>query len=76
MINRPLYYAMLLHDTCSGLGTKDKDLIRLLVSRAEIDLPLIKAAFSNFYKRSLYAVVKSDTSGDYQKLLLAIIGTN
>lgn len=76
VMNKPLYYAMLLNETCAGLGTKDKDLIRHLVSRSEVDLPEIKAAFMGFYKKSLYTVVKNDTSGDYQKLLLAIIGTN
>jgi len=76
VINKPLYYAKLLHDTCSGLGTKDKDLIRILVIRSEVDLPQIKAVFNMLYKRSLYSVIKNDTSGDYRKLLLAIIGTN
>ena len=41
-MNRSLYFAMLLNDTCAGIGTKDKDLIRLLVSRSEVTLKFIE----------------------------------
>ena len=40
--NRAAYLAKLLHGTMKGLGTRDSDLIRLVVSRAECDLQDIK----------------------------------
>lgn len=48
-------------------------MIRLLVSRAHIDLRDICIAYKGFYKKSLESDIKSDTSGDYRKLLLALI---
>ena len=34
--NKPAYFAEQIHNAMKGLGTKDDDLIRLLVSRAEV----------------------------------------
>lgn len=34
--NRPEYIAELLHDSMSGMGTKDEDLIRLVVTESEV----------------------------------------
>lgn len=72
--NKPAYFAELLHESMTGSGTKDDDLIRILVSRAEIDLPEIKQQYKNLYGKSLYDVVKSELSGDYEKLFLTLIG--
>ena len=33
----------------------------------------IKEAFSRLYKKSLESFIKDDTSGDYEKMLLALI---
>lgn len=63
-----------MYESMKGVGTRDDDLIRLLVSRAEIDLALIKAEYKRIYGKSLYDVVKSELSGDYEKLFLALIG--
>ncbi|XP_046557372.1 annexin A7-like isoform X2 [Haliotis rubra] len=72
--NRPEYFADKLHKALSGLGTKDTTLIRIIVSRSEIDLADIKEVFQGKYEKSLSAAVESDTSGDYKQLLLAILG--
>jgi len=68
------FFAEKLHDSMAGLGTNDKTLIRIIVSRSEIDLGDIKEAFQAKYGKSLESWVKGDTSGDYKKALLAILG--
>lgn len=72
--NKPAYFAEQLHEAMKGLGTKDDDLIRLIVSRAEIDLLQIKHEYKQAYGKSLHDAVKSELSGDYEKLFLGIIG--
>nr|CAH7739078.1 unnamed protein product [Callosobruchus chinensis] len=68
------YFAERLHDAMSGLGTNDKTLIRIVVSRSEIDLADIKQAFQDKYGKSLENWISGDTSGDYKRVLLAILG--
>ncbi|NXE74964.1 ANX13 protein, partial [Cochlearius cochlearius] len=69
----PGYFATLLHKSMEGSGTDEKTLIRILVTRAETDLPAIKEKFQQKYKKSLAEAVRSDTSGDFRKLLLALL---
>ncbi|KAG5681359.1 hypothetical protein PVAND_010802 [Polypedilum vanderplanki] len=68
------FFAEKLYESMKGLGTNDKTLIRIIVSRSEIDLGDIKEAFEAKYGKSLESWVKGDTSGDYKKCLLALIG--
>jgi annexin A7/11 len=72
--NRAQYFAERLHDSVAGLGTKDDDLIFIIVARSEVDLESIKQEYHRLYNKSLASDVSGDTSGDYKKILLALIG--
>ncbi|KAF7258461.1 hypothetical protein EG68_04353 [Paragonimus skrjabini miyazakii] len=72
--NKPKYFAQLLEKSMKGLGTSDKMLIRIVVSRCEIDMGRIKKEFQAAYGKSLATWIKDDTSGDYERLLLTLIG--
>lgn len=53
MTNRPLFFAEKLHKSMKGLGTEDRDLIRLVATRSEIDMGEIKDAFAEQYGETL-----------------------
>lgn len=72
--NRGQYFARCLHKSMAGLGTDDKSLIRLVVTRSEIDMLDIKEEFQSKYGKSLKAFIAADTSGFYRKALLTLIG--
>ncbi|XP_059802216.1 annexin A7-like [Hypanus sabinus] len=74
VVNRPAFFAEKLYKSMKGLGTSDSTLIRVIVTRSEIDLVQIKQAFWEKYQKTLRMMVESDTSGDYKRMLLAIIG--
>lgn len=57
----------------SGLGTSDNDLIRIIVSRSEVDLQEVKEAYQRMYETSLSEAVESECGGDYKLMLLNII---
>ncbi|KAL3318734.1 hypothetical protein Ciccas_002613 [Cichlidogyrus casuarinus] len=73
-LDRPKYFAKLLHDTMAGPGTKDHQLMRLVILRSEIDMDDIKVAYETEFGETLEKAIKSDTSGDYKHLLLALCG--
>jgi annexin A7/11 len=69
-----MYFAQRLRDAMKGLGTDDKTLIRIIVSRSEIDMVQIKQCFLELTKKTLWKWIKEDTSGDYKKILQAVVG--
>jgi len=68
------YFAYRIHKAIKGLGTNDTILIRVLVSRDEIDINRIKRYYKQLYQKELYQAVSEDVSGDYRTLLLELIG--
>lgn len=70
----PTFFAKRLYDSMKGAGTSDNDLIRVIVSRSEVDLADIKDAFQGLYEQSLSDFVSDDCSGDFKRLLLTVIG--
>ncbi|XP_048363690.1 annexin A13 [Sphaerodactylus townsendi] len=67
------YFATRLYEAMKGAGTDEETLIRILVARAEIDLQTIKEEFQKMYHKSLAEAIRSDTSGDFRKLLVALL---
>ncbi|XP_022906644.1 annexin B11-like isoform X2 [Onthophagus taurus] len=72
--NQPGFFAKCLHNAIAGLGTNDKKLIRVVVTRCEVDMGEIKQNYLAQYGKTLADDIKGDTSGDYKKCLLALIG--
>ncbi|XP_070543641.1 uncharacterized protein [Ptychodera flava] len=72
--NEHKYFADKLYKTMKGLGTKDDTLIRIVVSRCEVNMVNIKSEFQNAYNKSLGKFIAEDTSGDYKKLLVSLVG--
>lgn len=67
------YFATKIKGSIKGAGTKEKDLIRLVVSRGEVDMPVIKKFYKILYKKELETEVKDDVSGDFGKLIILLI---
>lgn len=68
------FFANRLHKSLDGAGTDDPTLIRILVSRADIDLQTIKNEYERIYNKTLISDIQSDTSRKYQKVLTSLIG--
>uniref|UniRef100_A0A674BDQ7 Annexin n=1 Tax=Salmo trutta TaxID=8032 RepID=A0A674BDQ7_SALTR len=72
--NTPEYFAERLHKAMAGAGTKDRTLIRVMVTRSEVDMLDIRQVYQQTYGKSLYTAISGDTSGDYKKMLLKLCG--
>ncbi|MQL98679.1 hypothetical protein Taro_031390 [Colocasia esculenta] len=72
--NPAMYFAKLLRKAMKGLGTNDSALIRVVVTRTEIDMQYIKAEYHKKYKKTLGDAIHSETSGHYRNFLLALVG--
>ncbi|CAD5123608.1 DgyrCDS11936 [Dimorphilus gyrociliatus] len=76
--NKEAQFAKALLKSMKGLGTDDDTLIRIIVSRCEVDMEEIKKEFlglpENKSKKTLAKWIQEDTSSNYEKILLALIG--
>nr|XP_057918813.1 annexin A6 isoform X1 [Doryrhamphus excisus] len=70
----PMFFARRLYKSMKGLGTADNTLIRIMIARSEIDMLDIRECFRLRYEKSLYNMIKDDTSGDYKRTLLNLCG--
>lgn len=72
--NIPEYLASRLFKAMKGVGTRDNTLIRIMVSRSEVDMLDIREEFRKKYEKSLHSMIRSDTSGVYKRALLRLCG--
>ncbi|KAI1810048.1 hypothetical protein GGS20DRAFT_589950 [Poronia punctata] len=71
-----MHAATQLEDAMSGLGTKDQLLISRVI-RYHWDQQMmanVKAAYRKKYGRDLASRIKGETSGDYERLMVACLG--
>ena len=72
ILSPPEYFAKLIYESIKGLGTKNSTLIRVLITRDEIDMPQIKQYYKQLYNKDMVEDIKGDTSGNYQKILVEL----
>ncbi|PON81883.1 Annexin [Trema orientale] len=68
------YFEKVVRFSIKGLGTDEEALTRVVVTRAEVDM---KRVIEEYYRRNsvpLETDIKGDTSGDYERMLLALLG--
>jgi annexin A7/11 len=67
--NRQAFFAKRIQGSFAGLGTNDKDLVRIIISRGHVDLFEIAGEFNTLYGKSLKEALHSELSGDYRTLM-------
>lgn len=72
IVNRPAFFATQVYKSMKGAGTDDAALIRLIVTRSEIDLEDVKHSFVQLYGKTLGSFIADDCGGDYKRILLAL----
>ena len=62
-------YAQKIREAVTGLGTDTNCLNRILVTRNEIDMTMIRKFYKYYYKVNLQEDIIGDTSGTYKRIL-------
>ncbi|PSS17399.1 Annexin like [Actinidia chinensis var. chinensis] len=68
------YFEKVLRLAINKRGTDEGGLTRVVVTRAEVDMQVIKEVFHRRNTVSLDHAIAKDTGGDYEKMLLALTG--
>lgn len=68
------YFEKVIRLSINKRGTEEGDLTRVVTTRAEIDMKIIKDAYQKRNSVPLDRAIGKDTTGDYEKMLLALIG--
>ncbi|PWA89577.1 annexin [Artemisia annua] len=69
------YYEKVLRLAINRQGTDENALTRVVATRAEFDMKSIKEEYKKRASISLDQAIAKDTRGDYEDMLLALIGT-
>ncbi|BAF10063.1 annexin Gh1 [Oryza sativa Japonica Group] len=68
------YFEKVIRLALGGMGTDENSLTRIITTRAEVDLKLIKEAYQKRNSVPLERAVAKDTTRDYEDILLALLG--
>ncbi|KAL1568044.1 Annexin D2 [Salvia divinorum] len=68
------YFEKVLRLAIKGAGTDENDLTRVVVTQAEVNLQRIKEEYLKRNSIPLEQAIAGDTSGDYKKVLDALLG--
>uniref|UniRef100_A0A5B6YYA8 Annexin n=1 Tax=Davidia involucrata TaxID=16924 RepID=A0A5B6YYA8_DAVIN len=68
------YFEKVLRLAINKRGTDEGALSRVVTTRAEVDLKIIKDAYQKRNSVPLDRAIVKDTTGDYEKILVALIG--
>jgi len=68
------YFEKVLRLAINKLGTDEWALTRVVTTRAEVDMQQIKEQYHKRNSVPLDRAIANDTSGDYKKMLLALVG--
>jgi len=74
LIHPEKYFAKVVRLAIGGQGTNEENLTRVVVTRAEVDLKIIGEEYQRRNSVPLERAIAKDTSGDYEKMLLALLG--
>lgn len=74
MLMPPLHYeAFRLQQAMAGLGTDEETLLEILCTRTGPQLQQISQVYRQMYNKDLEKELKGETSGDFAKLVLALL---
>ena len=74
-IDKSQFYAETLEVALKKFRRDDATLIRVIVSRSEIDLESIKAEYLKLHHKTLYNAIRTEISGTYREAMLSLLGT-
>ena len=66
------YFASRVNEAITSAGKKDELLMRILITRDEVDMPKIKECYKKLYGKDMVESVKEATLGDYKYLLVEL----
>jgi len=67
------YFASRVHEAVEGAGTNDLSLVCIFTANERPQLQMIATAYQSMYKVSMAKRVADDVSGDYKRILLALL---
>lgn len=68
------HFSKVLRLAINKLGTDEGALTRVVATRAEVDMKSIKELYEKRNSMPLHKAIAGDTHGDYEKMLLTLIG--